>query len=112
MDIELLERALLDCDNDIDTAIKRLQEATRERLGPVEESGTIVDLFVREIMGATRVDDAKARPSRLLEVLEKSISNFAAKEAAQSFHKENILLKEYIEVLIQENTILKCAMAI
>ncbi|XWS46641.1 hypothetical protein CRYUN_Cryun14cG0085900 [Craigia yunnanensis] len=117
------------------TAIKRLQElclgvveATRERLGLVEELGTIaeqvtlindgeavvavivqnlsalenlpvdgakwVDLFAREMIGDTRVDDAKARAFRLLEVLEKSISNYAAEEAAQSFHKENILLKE------------------
>ncbi|XWS20449.1 hypothetical protein CRYUN_Cryun31cG0102100 [Craigia yunnanensis] len=153
MDTELLERALLECGNDIDTAIKRLQElclgaaeATGERSGPVEELGTTVeqvtltndgeaaaavtvqnpsalenlpvdgaewvDLFVREMMGATSVDDAKARASKLLEVLEKSISNRAAEEAAQSFHKENILLKEQIEVLIQENTVLKRAVAI
>ena len=46
-----------------------------------------VDLFVREMMGATSVDDAKARASKLLEVLEKSISNCAAEGAAQSFHK-------------------------
>ena len=46
-----------------------------------------VDLFVREMMSATSVDDAKARASKLLEVLEKSISKRAAEEAAQSFHK-------------------------
>ena len=46
-----------------------------------------VNLFVREMMSATSVDDAKARASKLLEVLEKSISKRAAEEAAQSFHK-------------------------
>ncbi|XP_021298229.1 uncharacterized protein LOC110427131 [Herrania umbratica] len=153
MDPELLERALLECGNDIDTAVKRLQElclgaaeAIGERSGPVEELGAAaelgtltndgeatatvpvqnpsapeklpvdgaewVDLFVREMMSATSVDDAKARASKLLEVLEKSISRSAAEEAAQNFHKENIMLKEQIEVLIQENTVLKRAVAI
>ncbi|WRX28046.1 Ubiquitin system component CUE - like 2 [Theobroma cacao] len=222
MDPELLERALLECGNDIDTAVKRLQElclgaaeATGERSGPVEELGATaelvrqfsflkegdltsafetvgtltndgeatatvpvqnpsapeklpvdgaewVDLFVREMMSATSVDDAKARAFKLLEVLENSISRSAAEEAAQNFHKvcicivtlfqisqkscrtyeavymgsfgeagmielcgdkggnplncaalhENIMLKEQIEVLIQENTVLKRAVAI
>ncbi|KAB2025292.1 hypothetical protein ES319_D06G140500v1 [Gossypium barbadense] len=152
MDPELLERALLECGNNIDTTIKRLQElhlgaadATGEKMGPVEELGTTaeqgtvtnngeaadttaqipsapetlpvdgaewVDLFVGEMMGASSVDDAKARASKLLEVLEKSISEHVAKEAAQSFHKENMMLKEQIQVLIQENTVLKRAVAI
>nr|KJB66463.1 hypothetical protein B456_010G140800 [Gossypium raimondii] len=124
MDPELLERVLLECGNNIDTTIKRLQElhlgaadATGEKMGPVEELGTTaeqewVDLFVGEMMGASSVDDAKARASKLLEVLEKSISEHVAKEAAQSFHKENMMLKEQIQVLIQENTVLKRAVAI
>ncbi|XWS11782.1 hypothetical protein CRYUN_Cryun37aG0030100 [Craigia yunnanensis] len=150
MDPELLERALLECGNDIDTAIKKLQElclgaaeARGEKTCPVEELGTTaeqgtlsndgeaaavqnpsapqnlpvdgaewVDLFVRERMSATSVDDAKVRISKLLEVLEKFISKRAAEEAAQSFHKENIMLKEQNEVLIQENTVLKRAVAI
>ncbi|GMI73093.1 hypothetical protein like AT5G32440 [Hibiscus trionum] len=149
MDPELLERALLECGNDIDTAIKRLQElhlgvaeGKVENIGPVEELGATfengiltnngeaavqipsapetlpvdgaqwVDLFVREMLGASSVDDAKARTSKLLEVLEKSISKHVAEEAAQSFHKENIMLKEQIQVLIQENTVLKRAVAI
>ncbi|KAK8574797.1 hypothetical protein V6N13_033964 [Hibiscus sabdariffa] len=52
--------------------------------------------------GLVCVDDAKARASKLLEVLEKSISKHIAEEAAQSFHKEQI----------QENTVLKPAVAI
>ena len=50
MNIELLERALLECGNDIDTDIKRLQElclettrAIGESLDPVEELGTNVE---------------------------------------------------------------------
>ncbi|XP_021290211.1 LOW QUALITY PROTEIN: uncharacterized protein LOC110421073 [Herrania umbratica] len=153
MDPGLLERALLECANDVDIATKRLQElclgpaeATGEKSGPVEEVGTTaqlgtltndgeaaatvpvqnppapenlpvdgahwVDLFLREMMSCTSMDDAKARASRLLEVLRKSISRSAAEEAAQSFHKENIMLKEQIEVLIHENTVLKRAVVI
>ncbi|XP_022714809.1 uncharacterized protein LOC111274430 [Durio zibethinus] len=153
MDPELLERALVECGNDIDTAIKRLQElclgageATGEKMCRVEELGTTaeqgtltndgeadaavtlqnpsapeilpadgaewVDLLVREMMSSTSVDEAKARASKLLEFLEKSISKRATEEAAQSFHKENIMLKEQIDVLIQENTVLKRAVAI
>lgn len=47
---QLLERALLECGNNIDTAIKRLQElhlgaadATGEKMGPVEELGTTAE---------------------------------------------------------------------
>ncbi|KAK6254586.1 hypothetical protein SCA6_015891 [Theobroma cacao] len=57
-----------------------------------------VDLFLREMTSCTSMDDAKARASRLLEVVEKSIS----RSAAQSFEKENIMLRE-------ENTVLKRA---
>ena len=46
-----------------------------------------VELFVREIMSASNMDDARARASRALEVLEKSISARASAEAAQSIHQ-------------------------
>ncbi|KAB2078990.1 hypothetical protein ERO13_A06G184700v2 [Gossypium hirsutum] len=114
------EQALLECGNDIDTAIKRLEdlclgaaEARGEKTCPVEELGTTaeqgilsnngeaaaaaavtiqnqsasenmpadgagaewVDLFVREMMSATSVDDAKSHASKLLAVLENSITN-------------------------------------
>ncbi|TYI24250.1 hypothetical protein ES332_A06G220700v1 [Gossypium tomentosum] len=117
-----VEQALLECGNDIDTAIKRLEdlclgaaEARGEKTCPVEELGTTaeqgilsnngeaaaaaaaavtiqnqsasenmpadgagaewVDLFVREMMSATSVDDAKSHASKLLAVLENSITN-------------------------------------
>ncbi|KAH1055174.1 hypothetical protein J1N35_033239 [Gossypium stocksii] len=115
------EQALLECGNDIDTAIKRLEdlclgaaEARGEKTCPVEELGTTAeqgiltnngeavaaaaavtiqnqlasenmsadgagaewaDLFVREMMSATSVDDAKSHASKLLAVLENSITN-------------------------------------
>ncbi|KAK9281297.1 hypothetical protein L1049_004194 [Liquidambar formosana] len=146
MDIQLLERALDECGNDIDSALKSLHQlclatSAKENSSSAEESdasmekGTVttdgddaasqnpafplpvdgmgwVDLFVREMMGATSVDDARSRATRVLEILEKSISARASAEATQSFHKENVMLKEQIEVLIRENSILKRAVAI
>ncbi|KAL3825086.1 hypothetical protein ACJIZ3_021115 [Penstemon smallii] len=71
-----------------------------------------VELLVREVASASNVDDAKARVSRALEALEKSICANATAEAARSFHQENIMLKQQLEALIQENNILKRAVSI
>lgn len=71
-----------------------------------------VELFVREMMNASNIDDARARASRALEVFERSISARAGKEAAQNVQQENMILKEQLEALIQENTILKRAVSI
>lgn len=49
-----------------------------------------VDLFVKEMMSATTLDDAKSRASRVLEVLENSISARAGAEAAQNFQKVRV----------------------
>ncbi|XP_044487348.1 uncharacterized protein LOC123212315 [Mangifera indica] len=147
MDPQLLERVLEECDNDLDFAIKKLNEfclgTTEEKLDSVEELNASanqgktamdenatasdcpsepnklpvdgaewVDLFVTEMMSATNMDDAKARASRLLEILEKSIMTHTADEASRSFLKENMMLKEQIEILIRENAVLKRAVAI
>uniref|UniRef100_A0A5B7AIT8 CUE domain-containing protein n=2 Tax=Davidia involucrata TaxID=16924 RepID=A0A5B7AIT8_DAVIN len=147
MDTQLLEKALEECGNDLDSAIKSLHELclgyAEQKLGSAEESnanmekGTEtsdgdlapsnnpsvqnhlpvdgaewVELFVREMMSATSIDDARSRATRVLESLEKSISACAGAGAAQSFHKENMILKEQIELLLRENTILKRAVSI
>lgn len=147
IDSQLLERALEECGNDLDSAIKILNEhslesaehnsSSVEEAGLNVEQGTLpsdgvaaasentsapsnlpadgaewVDLFVREMMSATSVDDARARASRVLEILEKSISSHAAEETAQNFQKENMMLKEHVEVVVRENAILKRAVAI
>ncbi|KAM1812467.1 hypothetical protein ACFX11_026408 [Malus domestica] len=70
-----------------------------------------VELVVREMMSASNMDDAKARASRVLEALEKSISACAITEVAQSFRQENMMLKEQMEAIIQENAILKRAVS-
>ncbi|XP_038994295.1 uncharacterized protein LOC120118278 [Hibiscus syriacus] len=71
-----------------------------------------VDLFVREMVSATNVNDAKVRASKLLEVLEKAINNHEAEEASKTFLKENVMLKEQVEILTQENRVLKRSVAI
>ncbi|PSR96024.1 Nucleoprotein like [Actinidia chinensis var. chinensis] len=71
-----------------------------------------VDLFVREMMSATSIDDARSRATRVLESLEQSISVQAGVDAAQSYHKESVMLREQVEVLLRENSILKRAVAI
>ncbi|XP_076904756.1 uncharacterized protein LOC143560315 [Bidens hawaiensis] len=61
---------------------------------------------------ATSIDDARLRAMRVLESLEKSITERAAGNAAETLQKENMMFKEQIEVLLRENTILKRAVAI
>ena len=46
-----------------------------------------VELFVREMTNASNMDDARARASRALEVLEKSIRAHATEDAAQAFQQ-------------------------
>jgi hypothetical protein len=54
------------------------------------EGAEWVNLFVREMMCATSMDDAKARAARLLEILEKSINSHAGAEATQILHKVHL----------------------
>nr|GMD75262.1 CUE domain-containing protein [Ipomoea batatas]GMD76938.1 CUE domain-containing protein [Ipomoea batatas]GMD82780.1 CUE domain-containing protein [Ipomoea batatas] len=61
---------------------------------------------------ASNIDDAKARASRALEVFEKSIYANASETATQSFQQENLILKQQLEALLQENNILKRAVSI
>ncbi|ONK70341.1 uncharacterized protein A4U43_C05F32730 [Asparagus officinalis] len=151
MDQELLEKALEVSGNDLDIAIKNLNDlhlvSSREEVdlannnkasigteasvwqspeGSVNHTGENnifpnqsaacnlpssgsewVELIVREMSTAANIDDARARASRVLEGLEKSIVTRACAEAAQSFQKENVMLKEQVEKLLQENDIWK-----
>ncbi|KAL7259736.1 hypothetical protein ACSBR1_005583 [Camellia fascicularis] len=129
MDKQLLERALKECGDDLDLAIRSLNEL---RLGSAENLGSIaskcdvaqeenvqfqasgvveastkvasaedpsalqnlsmggadwVELFVREMMNSSNMDDARDRASRALEALEKSICARATAEAAQNFQQ-------------------------
>ncbi|KAJ9548615.1 hypothetical protein OSB04_021158 [Centaurea solstitialis] len=146
MDKQLLERALNECGDDIETAIKSLTEL---RLGTVENFTSVVNsvagnesnqqfqpqangfangehsqpqsepvdgaewvnLFVREMLSASNMDDARTRASRALELLEKSITERVTAEAS-GLQQENVMMKEQLQVLIQENALLKRAVTI
>lgn len=140
MNTELLEKALEESGDDLDSAIKSLNElclgyvdgnsssvtlpnsTINEEYATLENSSANeitprsgaewVELFVTEMMSATSVDDARCRAMRMLESLEKSISQNSGSQAAQTLYKENMVLKDQIEVLVRENTILKRAVAI
>lgn len=72
-----------------------------------------VELFVREMVSAANLDDARARAARALEALEKSICSRSGAEAAKNFQQqENVTLKEQVQLLLQENGILKRAVSI
>ncbi|XP_076882495.1 uncharacterized protein LOC143530976 [Bidens hawaiensis] len=140
MDKKLLEEALERSGNDLDSAIKSLNELSLGYVNGITsspvQSDTIIDkgqvtasedvpsenspkngaewveLFVTEMTSATSIDDARLRAMRVLESLEKSITERAAGDAAETLQKENILFKQQIEVILRENAILKRAVAI
>lgn len=141
-DPQVIEKVLQECGNDLDCAVSSLQgqclrsaeeadlDVEQEALANDGDAALLapenataasnlpadgaewVELFVSEMMSATSVDDARTRASKVLEVLEKSINSRAAQESGQSFGKENMILKEKIEVLMRDNTILKRAVAV
>lgn len=79
----------------------------REEL-PVESNLPVdgpewVELLVREMASASSVDDAKARVSRALEALEKSICANATKEAAQNFQKVCIFSQILGQVTVESS---------
>ncbi|KAL8514816.1 hypothetical protein ACS0TY_013779 [Phlomoides rotata] len=79
---------------------------------PPADGAEWVEILVREVLSALNVEDAKARISRALEALEKSISVNATAEAAKSFQQETILLKQQLVSQLQENAVLKRAVSI
>ncbi|KAG8058307.1 hypothetical protein GUJ93_ZPchr0002g25016 [Zizania palustris] len=151
MDPQLLERALEASGDDLDCAIKSLNELCLESAA-VNESGSglptalkfsaegvvsnghlnvvtenppatenfqtnhhgseWVELFVREMKSAIDINDARARTTRALEALEKSILDGVGTEAVHNLHKENVMLKEQLAICLRENAILKRGVAI
>lgn len=142
MDRKILEEALEKSGNDLDLAIKSLNElclgyvdaasGSPVQVNTITTKGSVtasedvssandnspksgpewVELFVTEMTSATSIDDARLRAMRVLESLEKSLSKRATGEAAETLQKENLVFKEQIEVLLRENSILKRAVAI
>ncbi|KAK3152327.1 hypothetical protein QOZ80_2BG0157430 [Eleusine coracana subsp. coracana] len=77
-----------------------------------QHSSEWVELFVREMLSSSDLDDARARASRALEAFEKSIMERTGAEAVQNLHKENVMLKEQLAVIMRENAVLKRGVAI
>lgn len=149
MDQQLLEKALEQTNNDLDMAIKTLNDLHLESVKKVLDFGETktnggsvnnilppyegtysedggsqnlptalnlpssgsewVELIVNEMSMASNIDDARARASRVLEGLEKSIVERSTAESAQNFLKENTALKEQVAKLLQEGEIWKRA---
>ncbi|OIW05222.1 hypothetical protein TanjilG_21207 [Lupinus angustifolius] len=143
------ERALQESGNDLEGAIKRLNELclgtadgnsgtakgseaeVNAYTAKLEDDGNAsayenqpamnnlpangaewVEFFVTEMSAATSVDDARGRTARMLEVLEKSISARASADAIDVVQKENLMLKQQIEVLMKEKNSFKNAFRI
>ncbi|XP_021609241.1 uncharacterized protein LOC110612765 [Manihot esculenta] len=107
---ELVAKLSVPLPNDGDATASADNKSVQSNL-PVNDEEWM-DLFVREMMSATSVDDATVCASTsLLEILEISISKHAAEDTAQSLQKEDLMLKEHVEVLMQKNSILKRAVA-
>ncbi|CAN6872432.1 unnamed protein product [Brassica oleracea] len=138
MDNQTLERAIEECGDDIDSAIRSLNQLRLESANQnpepslVQEQAKVevgggggsekeqvlnlestewVEFFVREMMSASNMNDAKDRASRALEALEKSIKARAGADAAMqsSLQQENSMLKQHLEAMVQENSLLKRA---
>ncbi|KAJ0233677.1 hypothetical protein HA466_0280270 [Hirschfeldia incana] len=141
MDHQILERAIEECGDDIDSAIRCLNQLRLESTNKNSESSSIqeeakveasqqqqqqqgkeeevlnmdgtewVDLFVREMMNASDMKDAKDRAARALEALEKSIKARAGADAEMQsrLQQENSMLRQQLEAIVQENSLLKRA---
>lgn len=144
MDGELIEKALEACGNNLNSAIRSLNElrlnsdagessmvfptenvAISPPLSLLQEDGEKlnqegsstcegsewVELFVREMLSASNLDDAKDRATRALDAFEKTVL-LRSGSVLREFQKENTLLKEQIQSLVRENHILKRAVTI
>ncbi|KAK0585672.1 hypothetical protein LWI29_032162 [Acer saccharum] len=74
----------------------------------VEDGSSWVDLFVHEMMNATDLDDFRGRAARILEAFEKSLTA----NSKTSKELEHASLKEHLQSLLNDNQILKRAVAI
>jgi len=63
-------------------------------------------------MSSSDIDDARARASRALEAFEKSIMDRVGAEAVHNLHRENVMLKDQLSIILRENAVLKRGVAI
>lgn len=90
---ELVAKLSVPLPNDGDATASADNKSVQSNL-PVNDEEWM-DLFVREMMSATSVDDATVCASTsLLEILEISISKHAAEDTAQSLQKVSICVTD------------------
>eukprot|EP00252_Welwitschia_mirabilis_P022116 TRINITY_DN5888_c0_g1_i1.p1 TRINITY_DN5888_c0_g1~~TRINITY_DN5888_c0_g1_i1.p1 ORF type:complete len:263 (+),score=70.61 TRINITY_DN5888_c0_g1_i1:361-1149(+) len=70
-----------------------------------------VELLVTEMTNASDLDDARVRAMRILEAFEKAVISKSV-ETPELLQKDHSFLKEQMQQLLQENTVLKRAVAI
>lgn len=70
-----------------------------------------VELLLQEMQNASDMDDARVRASRALEALEKAIVSRTG-SIVENLQKENMVLRQQVEGLSRDNSILKRAVAI
>ncbi|XP_010435375.1 PREDICTED: uncharacterized protein LOC104719211 isoform X2 [Camelina sativa] len=142
MDKQILERAIEECGDDLDSAIRCLNQLRLESANKKSDQSPLViqeanvetqqqakdevlsygepnvlnlegtewvELFVREMTNASDMKDAKTRAARALEALEKSINARTGAAAMQNLQQENMMLKQQLEAIVQENSLLKRA---
>lgn len=82
------DMSLKNCAGKLEDDVNDSASANQSTLNNLPADGAEwIDFFVREMMVATSVDDARVRAARMLEVLEKSISERAKAEATDSLQK-------------------------
>ncbi|CAI0472683.1 unnamed protein product [Linum tenue] len=70
-----------------------------------------VDLFVHEMMTAADLDDARRRAASILEAFEKTIAS-QSRDVSKEKEMENASLRDHLQGLVNDNQILKRAVAI
>lgn len=93
------------------TLLQEDVEKLNQEGSSTSEGSEWAELFVREMLSASNLDDAKDRATRALEAFEKTVLSRSG-SVLQEFQKENTVLKEQIQSLVRENHILKRAVTI
>ncbi|XP_035544575.1 uncharacterized protein LOC108996494 [Juglans regia] len=138
-DAQLHEISMQKRKGDLDAAIKRLHDillgssasATVDESNPSHqkkvaspgnplalmknlpnEGAEFIELLIKELTNAKSVEDAKDRAAKLLGSSEKTVVSSQAYAIVESLGKEKSMLKEQVEKLRQENTVLRRAVVI
>ncbi|CAN8233370.1 unnamed protein product [Cochlearia groenlandica] len=128
LDLTVLVKALEEHGSDFNAAMKSLHSMlpTKDKVAANEETDTNtgatftapasgdewVELLVREVTQSNGTDDAKVRASRVLEALEKMLSERARQVAGKQFQEEKVAVQQQVDALIKDNAVLKRAVAI